>query len=455
MALHTPQSTKMSEWNANLGEAYRSLPAADLARFKSLAASKNSERLSAEQNELRCAKHAAEMTSYMQTMMKTWQSQSGWVGWCVMGGLDENGQPVYHSGAKTGKDHNGLSLQERLAREFKCTPVFIDGIVLSWVLGIFDAPQASMPLSPSTTVVGSGPAMSLSAVTGNISPKQPARLSPGHMGDQPIPERAAVVVAVADPDKPGDAAVSRAADKAFNPFDETFSSDDDDRIAGKMEQRIQKKDTDNVIAPSMTLVPKLPPVEVAEAQKTTQDTKPKGSQKKKSQKENTPRSSAPTTDAAREELLEPAAKKQNSRAPVQKSTRDKKRAANKTSAEPVLKKPFTLNEAISKALRAMEPAKKSVRPRPKAKATQEKRSSRAGHEPDPDVDTAPSAKVGPSEAMKASAPVVTRAGRVRVPTARSLEESPDMSAAKRLHVGKKRTCENGDGQGAGKKARRA
>ncbi|TBU45295.1 hypothetical protein BD309DRAFT_979557 [Dichomitus squalens] len=205
-------------------------------------------------------------------------------------------------------------------------------------------------------------------------------------------------------------------------------------------------------------------VEVAEAQKTTQDTKPKGSQKKKSQKENMPQSSAPTTDAAREELLEPAAKKQNSRAPVQKSTCDKKRAANKTSAEPVLKKPFTLNEAISKALRATEPAKKSVRPRPKAKATQEKRSSRAGHEPDPDVDTAPSAKVGPSEAMKASAPVVTRAGRVRVPTARSLEESPmtenehvsrDMSAAKRLHVGKKRTCENGDGQGAGKKARRA
>ena len=106
----------MGDWNANLSQAYRSLPAADLEHFKSQAASKNSERLSAEQSEIRRAKyvlrgsvvvllmsncdlcrHAAEMTKYMDTTIKTWQRQSGWVGWCAMGGLDNNGQPVFHS----------------------------------------------------------------------------------------------------------------------------------------------------------------------------------------------------------------------------------------------------------------------------------------------------------------------------------------------------------------------
>ena len=106
----------MGEWNANLSQAYRSLPAADLERFKSQAASKNEERYSAEQSEVRWAKyvflecvviicisnlalnrHAAEMTKYMHATMATWQRQSGWVGWCAMGGLDNHGQPVFYS----------------------------------------------------------------------------------------------------------------------------------------------------------------------------------------------------------------------------------------------------------------------------------------------------------------------------------------------------------------------
>ncbi|TBU36376.1 hypothetical protein BD309DRAFT_746226 [Dichomitus squalens] len=443
---NTPLSTKMSEWNANLSQAYRSLPAADLDRFKFQAASKNSERLSAEQSELRRAKHAAEMTSYMHTVMKTWQSQSGWVGWCAMGGLDANGQPVYHSGAKTGKDRHGLTLQERFAREFQCTPAFIDGIIQSWVLDIFDAPQAAKPLLSLSTGAGSGPSISLSAVTGNVSPKQPPVLSPGKVGD-PVPERAAVALAATDAAKRADTSISTpksAANNQFNPFDETFSSDGDDDLAAELEKDIQKKVGGDVVVQTATIVPKLPAVEVGQAHKATKSSKPKMLYEAKQSRSVT--GNPP---------VEPPAKPLNHKSTAQQSTRGKRRGLDTATSGAAVTSPLTVNEAITKALAATEPAKKSVRPRPKVKKTNEALSAPAGDESLQNAAKGASPVSHHDGAKKASVRVVTRSGRVRVPTARSLEESPDMSAAKKLNATKKRTREDADSKGTGKKTRRA
>ncbi len=39
-------------------------------------------------------RHAEEMPHVVERTQQTWQRQSGWVGMCVLGGLDEHGELV-------------------------------------------------------------------------------------------------------------------------------------------------------------------------------------------------------------------------------------------------------------------------------------------------------------------------------------------------------------------------
>ncbi len=42
----------------------------------------------------RSCRHAEEMPHVVERMTKTWQRQSGWVGMCMLGGLDQDGELV-------------------------------------------------------------------------------------------------------------------------------------------------------------------------------------------------------------------------------------------------------------------------------------------------------------------------------------------------------------------------
>ncbi len=42
---------------------------------------------------IRC-RHAEEMPHVVERMTQTWQRQSGWVGMCMLGGLDQDGELV-------------------------------------------------------------------------------------------------------------------------------------------------------------------------------------------------------------------------------------------------------------------------------------------------------------------------------------------------------------------------
>ncbi|KAI0708127.1 hypothetical protein C8T65DRAFT_740286 [Cerioporus squamosus] len=135
----TPRNEVMRKYNQELKQAFDHLPATDLAQFTAQAEAKRAIYESDPQREIRRAKHAEEMPHVVERTQQTWQRQSGWVGMCVLGGLDEHGELV-GTFPSTGKDRFGLTFEERLAREFGTSTTYIRLTFSKWLGDIFDAP---------------------------------------------------------------------------------------------------------------------------------------------------------------------------------------------------------------------------------------------------------------------------------------------------------------------------